>query len=79
MEKQIALIFAATNGYLDAVPVEKAAEYEKRLNGYLDASRADLLALIAERKKLDDEIVAGLRAALDEFRGQFAALVGAAE
>jgi len=79
VEKQIALIFAATNGYLDAVPVEKAAEYEKRLNGYLDASRADLLALIAERKKLDDEIVSGLRAALDEFRGQFAALAGVAE
>ena len=79
VEKQIALIFAATNGYLDAVPVEKAAEYEKRLNGYLDASRADLLALIAERKKLDDEIVSGLRAALDEFRGQFAALAGVTE
>ncbi|MEN6632699.1 MAG: F0F1 ATP synthase subunit alpha [Candidatus Polarisedimenticolia bacterium] len=79
VEKQIALIFAATNGYLDAMPVEKAAEYEKRLNGYLDASRADLLALIAERKKLDDEIVSGLRAALDEFRGQFAALAGVAE
>ena len=79
VEKQIALIFAATNGYLDAVPVEKAAEYEKRLDAYLDASRADLLALIAERKKLDDEIVSGLRAALDEFRGQFAALAGVAE
>ena len=36
VEKQVAIIFAATNGYLDAVPVEKLRQYEDELYRFLD-------------------------------------------
>src|SRR5688572_15803174 len=44
VEKQIVIIFAATNGYLDAIPVSEARRYEKELYSFLDAAHPDLLA-----------------------------------
>lgn len=76
VEKQIALIWAATNGFLDQVPLPKVRDFETKLYEYLDARQPELLALISERKKLDDEVVQKLRAALDEFAQQFAMLSG---
>ena len=78
VEKQIVAIFAGTNGYLDQVPEDKVREWERRLYEFLDASHRDLLDEILEKKKLDDELVQKIRAALDAFREQFAAVVGQA-
>jgi F-type H+/Na+-transporting ATPase subunit alpha len=75
-EKQIALIYAAVNGYLDGVPVNKCREFERRLYEFLDSSHPEVLKLVAERKKLDDDVVQVLRKALDEFRDSFAAVLG---
>ncbi len=75
-EKQIALIYAAVNGYLDSVPVAKAREWERRLYEFLDASHPETLKALEQRKKLDDDIVQMLRKALDEFRDRFAATMG---
>ena len=38
VEKQIAIIFAATNGFLDALPVPDCRRYEKELLAWLDRS-----------------------------------------
>jgi F-type H+-transporting ATPase subunit alpha len=71
VEKQVAIIYAATNGYLDAVPVEKLRQYEEELQRFLESRKASLLAAIVEKKTLDDEIKGQLNSALDEFGKQF--------
>jgi len=76
VEKQIAIIFAGTNGYLDNIAVNKVGEFERRLYEYLDVSRAELLQEIARKRKLDDDLVQKLRATLEEFSAQFAAISG---
>ena len=73
VQKQVAIVFAATNGYLDSIPVEKLRDYEDRLYRFLETRHPQVLAAIVEKKVLDDEIKAGLRAALEEFGQQFAA------
>jgi F-type H+-transporting ATPase subunit alpha len=73
VEKQVAIIFAATNGLLDSVPVERLRAYEDGLFKFLDTHRPGVLAAIAEKKVLDDEVKANLKSALEEFGKEFAA------
>src|SRR6187399_563460 len=70
--KQVAIIYAATNGHLDAIPVEKLREYEDGLYRFLETQQPTVLASIAEKKTLDDELKAALNSALGEFNKQFA-------
>ncbi|MBM3749771.1 MAG: F0F1 ATP synthase subunit alpha [Acidimicrobiia bacterium] len=72
--KQVAIIFAATNGYLDTVAVDKVHAYETELYRFLETQRPDVLTSIAEKKVLDDTIKPALQAALEEFGKQFAAM-----
>src|SRR5512145_642359 len=71
--KQVAIIYAANGGHLDAVPVERVREYESELMKFLETRRTDLLAALAERKELTDQIKADLNQALKEFGEQFRA------
>ncbi len=75
VEQQVAIIYAAVNGYLDKVPVARVREFEKKFYEYCTNNAPDVLPLILQRKKLDDEVIAKLRAALDAFRDRFSALV----
>ena len=65
--RQIALIFAATNGYLDALPVSDCRRYEKELYSFLDARHPTLVKEIAEKKDIKGELTERLKAALAEF------------
>ena len=78
VEKQVAIIFAATNGYLDGIPVEQARSYEDSLYRFFDGHRPGVLAAIAEKKTLDDDLKARLKEALEEFGKEFAAAAAAA-
>src|SRR5688572_4315859 len=78
VEKQVAIVFAATNGYLDAVPVEKLRAYEEGLYRYLESAHPQVLTSIAEKKIFDDDLKAGVKAALEDFGKQFAATTAAA-
>ncbi len=78
VEKQVAIIYAATNGYLDSVAVERLRQYEDDLFRFLDTSHPGVLAVIADKKILDDDVKKDLNAALDEFGKQFAATAAAA-
>jgi F-type H+-transporting ATPase subunit alpha len=73
VERQIAIIYAATNGYLDSVPVERLREYEDGLFAFLDARFPAVLAAVAEKKVLDDDLKKALNAAMEEFGKEFAA------
>lgn len=73
VEKQILIIFAATHGYVDEIPVTALGEYEEELNKYIAQSHSGLLPKILEKGKLDDDLRAELKSALDEFKLKFSA------
>ncbi len=72
VERQVAIIYAATNGFLDDVAVGDVRRFESELHGFLQTSHAEVLQMIRERKTLDDEVKAKLDAALEEFKNIFA-------
>ena len=71
VENQIAVIYAATNGYLDELPVEKLEEYEADLLLELDNLHKDLLKDIADKKELTDDIKNRLDKVIKEFTERF--------
>jgi F-type H+-transporting ATPase subunit alpha len=73
VEKQVIIIYAATNGFLDSVEVERVSAYETELFAFLDSRRAQLLSGLAEKKQIDDSIKTDLNQALTEFGKTFAA------
>ena len=76
VEKQVVIIFAATNGYLDSVPVEHVRAYETDLYRFLETRRPEIVTTVAEQKQIDDQLKSSLAAALKEFGEQFAATAG---
>jgi F-type H+-transporting ATPase subunit alpha len=65
---QVAIVYAVINGYLNDVPVNKVADYEKRLSDLLEADYANLLERF-ESNFCDDEDIEMLKQALDQMRG----------
>ena len=78
VEKQVAIIFAATNGYLDSVAVERLRPFEDGLYKFLDTRHPGVLVSIAEKKVLDDDVKKALSGALDEYTREFSANSAAA-
>ena len=72
VERQVAIIFAATNGYLDPVAIEDVNRYEEELYRFLENRHPAVLTSISEKKVLDDAIKASLVAALKDFAQNFA-------
>jgi F-type H+/Na+-transporting ATPase subunit alpha len=71
VEKQITVIFAATSGFLDAVPVPDCRRYEKEFLAWMDRSHGPLLAEVKEKKDIKGELSERLKAALVEFASVF--------
>jgi F-type H+/Na+-transporting ATPase subunit alpha len=67
VEKQVLIIFAATNGYFDGVEVSAIGDLERELYGFADARHASLLREIVEKRTLDDALKARLHDVLKEF------------
>ncbi|CUA92786.1 F0F1 ATP synthase subunit alpha [Pannonibacter indicus] len=70
-QEQVAVIYAGVNGYLDKIPVERVREFEAGLLLSLRGEHADLLDAIWQKKALDDELTARLRAAIEAFAKSF--------
>ncbi len=70
-EDQVAVIWAATNGYLDGVAVSAIRKYETEFLQFLKTKYAATMEQLRAKKELTDDIVAGLKKAADEFRGIF--------
>jgi F-type H+/Na+-transporting ATPase subunit alpha len=73
VEKQVMIIFAGTNGYLDDLRVEDVRRFESELYTFLDNSKPDLLKAIREKRELTDEIKKQVTDALKEFKQRFQA------
>jgi len=72
MEEQVAVIWAGTNGYLDALPLTKVRAFEDGLLSLLRGKHADLLNAIRDSKDLSDDSAAKLKSVVDGFAKSFA-------
>jgi F-type H+-transporting ATPase subunit alpha len=68
VEKQVLVIWAATNGYTDDIAIEDVKRFETSLLTFVENSHPGLLADIADKKILTDEIKAGLKQVLEDFK-----------
>ena len=71
VEKQVAIIFAATRGYADEYDLRALGEYEKQFLSHLETSHADVLTEIKEKKVISAELDEKLTKILDDFKGIF--------
>jgi F-type H+-transporting ATPase subunit alpha len=77
VEKQILTIFAATQGFLDDLPVADCRAFEQELHAWIEVAQPQVLRDIASKKVLDDALRDQLKAAVTEFKKQYAARSGA--
>ncbi len=68
VEKQVAVIFAVNNGYLDDVEVNDVKKWEDEFQSFIDARHPEVLQRIRTEKKLSDEVEADLKKAIEEFK-----------
>src|SRR3954464_14930727 len=66
--KEVVIIFAATNGFIDEVPKERVADYERDLYRYMDSVGKNVTVKIAKDKAWSADIEKEVRAMLDEFK-----------
>jgi F-type H+-transporting ATPase subunit alpha len=67
VEHEVAVIYAGTSGLADKIAIERMNEWEASLIRFMEASHADLLKEIREKKALSDDLKAKLKAAIESF------------
>ncbi|HKI51593.1 MAG TPA: F0F1 ATP synthase subunit alpha, partial [Geothermobacteraceae bacterium] len=73
VERQVVAIYAANNGYVDDYETTAVQRYESEMLTFLESKHAGILSDLAEKKAIDEDLEGRLKAALEEFKGQFAA------
>jgi F-type H+-transporting ATPase subunit alpha len=73
VERQIVIIYAGTNGFLDKYPTGKLKEYEKQLSEFVTKKYPTIYSTIVESGKIDDTLKSTVEKALREFEGVFTA------
>ena len=71
VENQVISIYAAVNGYLDDVPVEKISEFEEAFIQYIQGSASDIIKTLETERVLTDETERKLISAIGEFKKSF--------
>ena len=69
--QMVASMYAVVNGFMDDVPVDRIREFEDRLIGYLETSKAEVLKAIEEKKDIDEATEAGLKEGINAFKATF--------
>jgi F-type H+-transporting ATPase subunit alpha len=67
VERQIAVIWAGTSGYLDQIPTVKIHEFEEKFLEFLDTNYKKLLPMIVKEKQITPEIEGDMKKAIDVF------------
>jgi len=71
VERQVAIIYAVTNGFLDDVELKHIRQWEKGFLDYLVNAPGDVLNAIKTKKVLDDDVTAKLKAAIQAYKPMF--------
>jgi F-type H+-transporting ATPase subunit alpha len=67
VETQVAVIWAATSGAIDHVPVDRVRSWEAQFVSFLESSRPEILSGIREKRALDDDLTAALRSTTEDY------------
>jgi F-type H+-transporting ATPase subunit alpha len=78
VEKQVLMIFAGTNGFLDPIPTDEVGKYEQEMYRFFESRKAALLHALADKKQFDDGLKGEFSAALREFADVYSAAKKAA-
>ena len=76
VEKQVLLIYAATNGFLDDLPVSDCRKFESELYRFVENAHPQLLATIREKKDIDADLKKLIESVLKEFKARFLSAKG---
>jgi F-type H+-transporting ATPase subunit alpha len=68
VEKQVVILYAAINGFLDDVPVGKVSAFEANFHRFIDANHPEIGEKIAQQKEITPEIEEKLKAVITEFK-----------
>ena len=71
LPRQVCGMYAAVNGHLDDVPVDRVREFEERFLGYVETSRPEMLSAIQEKKDIDEASEEALKEAIAAFKSTF--------
>ena len=71
LEKQVIIIFAGTQGFLDDLPVEQVRKFEEELYRFIDNAHREIWDEIRQKKALDDSLRTKMKNALTEFKTRF--------
>ena len=69
--EEVLVIFAGTRGYLDKVPVNQVAAWEKGFLKFIHEQKSEIYQKIASSKDLDDQTIVDLGNAIKDFQAQF--------
>jgi F-type H+-transporting ATPase subunit alpha len=73
VEKQILIIFAGTNGFLEMYPESALQRYEAELYEFVEKKSSEILREIREKRAIDAELEKKVKTLLEEFKGKFKA------
>ncbi len=73
VERQVLIIFAGTNGFLDGVAESDVAAYQRELYEFMEVRHREVLERLTVQKKLDDQLRSDVTAAIKAFTEQFTA------
>lgn len=76
MEKQVSILYAGANGYLDSLPVDTMRDYEDELYSYIESNEPSIFTDLKEKQEFTDEIKEKLNKTLDSFGETFKASKG---
>jgi F-type H+-transporting ATPase subunit alpha len=71
IEKQVVIIFAGANGYLDDISASNVTKFEAELYPFMEAKYSSIFDSIRESKKIDSDTEANLKKALEDFKTSF--------
>ena len=71
VEKQILIIFAGTNGFVDELPLTALKKYEQELYSFVESRHPDVFAEILKKRELDGDLRTKMTKTLEEFKGVF--------
>src|SRR2546426_1207024 len=73
VEKQVAIIFAGTSGFLDDLPVERCRKFEQDFYAFMDNAHPGIWEQLREKKAIDDALRTELTDAIKQFKSRFTA------
>ncbi|GAB6190275.1 F0F1 ATP synthase subunit alpha [Desulfocastanea catecholica] len=76
MEKQVVILYSGSNGYLDKLPVDTLADYEKELYSYIESNEPSIFTDLVQEKQFTDAIKEKLNKVLTSFGDTFKATKG---